>query len=832
MAQTILPPLPSASQALPLFLSEIRPALDQLAAAALACLQTALLSGNQDSPDRATEGGAAYCQPTRHVLHAYQSWLELFLQPKKSEQEWSADDAVQRKQEQQRRRAFTEQTSSVLFARLLLARVLEDKAIGPGFLSHEDFKCWLAALKAASPGEAATSQDAASLPGLYRRIAGLYQHLLPQAVFDWFEPDDVLLDLTLQRLHQFSFKEITCDLPGFIYEALLERAARNRKGHFLTPPAVVEFMLDRAGYSSQAIIGASLLDLSCGSGSFLVHAARRLRLALQSSQTAPSPGECARRYIEQVQTKLVGLEIDPFACYLARLNLFIQLLDDLAFLWHEGENPELGRFAIYHTNSLEMPPSLLASENTTGMSATARLDEAASVKTLRQAFRYILCNPPYINRGIVLQAQRYKEHPFYREVVRGDENFSVLFLRLATYYVACGGTLCFICPLNLLGDESTMRAREMFNRTEDWRVRSITRFYSRTALFPGVLQGVCVVCIDHVPAQPTDTIEIRGGLSIPQAEHHAIQVGYTRVIHNYPARANWSKPWLVHAQPEVYDLWECVRRRSRQDLADLIAGKLETAKGDVRSTWSQPLLASPAHGGCIPLTKGARIEDWGSWSAAAYLDPAAPLSSTAPYYKSCLWVQKRVQRIAHLPYPETVLLLKEVAGLEMQRPLRGTLAWRSAACPFVADETVLVMYTRDPLYETLACAVFGLLTSSLYNFLFSLFSTNAHANMKEILRLPVPMWSEELEQRLATATRAVFSLAKERDDQARRYGTIVDQQQAQAHACELAARRQCLDEQIIEAYGIQPTAWKQLIARGMPWTRGSAIHNIQARDRA
>jgi SAM-dependent methyltransferase len=805
----------------------MRPALDKLAAAALACLQNALLPGNQGLPDRAADAGAAQFHAARRIQNAYRSWLEISLQREKTDQECSANEEARGKQEQQHRRAFIEQTSYVLFARLLLARVLEDKAIGPGFASHDDFKCWLAALKAGSPDDAAASQGAASLPCIYRRIAEVYQHLFPQVVFDWFEPDDVLLDLILQRLHQFNFKEITCDLPGFIYEALLERAARNRKGHFLTPPEIVEFMLDRAGYSSQAIIGESLLDLSCGSGSFLVHAARRLRRELQSALAERSPVERAQRYIEQVRTKLVGLEINPFACYLARLNLFIQLLDDLALLWHEGKAPELERLAIYTTNSLEMPPAPLASDNPTGITETAVLDEAASVKTLRQTFRYILCNPPYINRGIVLQAQRYKEHPFYREVVRGDENFSVLFLRLATYYSARGGTLCFICPLNLLGDESTMRARAMFNCTENWRLRSITRFYSRTALFPGVLQGVCVVCIDHAPAQSTDTIEIRGGSSIPKAEQHAIQVAYTRVTQNYPVQANWSRPWLVHAQPEIYDLWEFVHRRSRQDLSDLIAGKLEVAKGDVRSTWSRPLLAPPSQGGCIPLTKGARIEDWGPWSAAAYLDPAASISPTVPNYKSCLWVQKQVQRIANLIHTETVLLLKEVAGLEMQRPIRGTLAWRSAARPFVTDETVLVMYTHDPLYETLACAVFGLLTSSLYNFLFSLFSTNAHANMKEILRLPVPVWSEELEQRLAASTRAIFSLSSEKYDQERQYGKILDRQRGK----ELAAKRQFLDKQVIEAYGIQRATWKRLIAEGMPWTRGSTIHNIQARDR-
>ncbi len=807
----------SASQALPLFLAEIRPVLNKLADTAHACLQNALLVGDQDQQQ--TEACAAH-----RIRNAYRSWLELFFKQNSGEEK-SANEEAQRKKEQQQQRAFSEQTSYVLFVRLLLARVLEDKAIGPGLASVSDCKCSLAALKAVPEDDAPAMQDAASSPRVYLRVAELYRHLFPQAVFDWFEPDDSLLALVLHQLRQFSFKDITNDLPGFVYEAFIERAARNQKGHFLTSPEIVEFMLDRAGYSSHAIIGESLLDLSCGSGGFLVHAARRLRREIQSALAERSSGERARRYIEQVQTRLVGLEINPFACYLAKLNLFIQVLDDLALLWHEGESPELEQFAIYNTNSLEMPLSLLQRDEPAVIANASAEDEATPVKTLRQSFRYILCNPPYVNRGIILHTQKYGEHAFYREVIRGDENFFVLFLRLATYYAARGGTLCFICPLNLLGDESTMRAREMFNRAQEWSLRSITRFYSRTALFPGVLQGVCVVRIDHTPTQPADTIEIRGGSSLPEAEH-TIQIAYRRVTHNYPAQASWSKPWLVHAQFEVYEIWEFVRQHSQRDLADLIAGKLKTAKGDVRSTWSRPMLVASPLAGTIPLTKGAKIEDWGGWSTAAYLDPAGPISPTVPDHKSCLWAQKRVMRIANLAQPETVLLLKEVAGLEMKRPIRGTLARRSASNPFVADETVLVMYTCDPVYETLACAVFGLLTSSLYNFLFSLFSTNAHANMKEILRLPVPRWSEELEQRLAAATRAILCLSRERYNQERRYGKILDQREK-----ELAGRQQFLDEQIIEAYGIQQASWKHLIAKGVPWARESAIHNVQLRDR-
>ena len=92
------------------------------------------------------------------------------------------------------------------------------------------------------------------------------------------------------------------------------------------PPSVVEFMLDRAGYDTSAIIGESLLDPACGSGSFLVHAARRLKKVLADAMANNSPLERARTFIEQVQTRLVGRRLSYSPCYLAETNLFIQVL--------------------------------------------------------------------------------------------------------------------------------------------------------------------------------------------------------------------------------------------------------------------------------------------------------------------------------------------------------------------------------------------------------------------------------------------------------------------------------------------------------------------------
>lgn len=308
-------------------------------------------------------------------------------------------------------------------------------------------------------------------------------------------------------------------------------------------------------------------------------------------------------------------------------------------------------------------------------------------------------------------------------------------------------------------------------------------------------------------------MEIRGGFSAAEAAQSATLLQSKRVIQNYPARTSWNKPWLVNANPTAYDLWEFALSNSKQDLADLLERKLEVGKGDVRSTWAKPMLHSEqiAHG--LPLTKGKNVTDWGGWSTVAYLNPTAAISPSIKDYTGSRWVQKQIQRIASLTHQETVLFLKEVSGLEMKLPIRGTILQRDKKHPVVADETLLVMYTLEEEYEDLAYAAFGLVTSEIYNFFFSLFSTNAHANFKEILRLPVPNWSPELEQRLANETRNILHIYQKLHQHQEKYGV----EQAQ----HISTSR------VLQATGLPTLRLEESVLRGDITLNGATQYSLE-----
>ena len=150
----------------------------------------------------------------------------------------------------------------------------------------------------------------------------------------------------------------------------IDQVARAKKGHFLTRRELVDLILSEAGYEGRAILGRGLLDPAAGSGSFLVQAARRLRRAIFESEgiiddreAAPAKRlRAAKAYLTYLQRDLAGMEINPFSCYLAELNLYIQALDDVIYVYHHDKAPQ----------SCEMPYRLLLPKKIDGLLLAGR----------------------------------------------------------------------------------------------------------------------------------------------------------------------------------------------------------------------------------------------------------------------------------------------------------------------------------------------------------------------------------------------------------------------------------------------------------------------------
>lgn len=180
--------------------------------------------------------------------------------------------------EEQRREEFALQAAYVVFIRLLLIRICEDKGIFPGrFISDGGLKHWQGDIERYFVFATGNPYDPL-LDMAYANAQNIYAHFFTgRELFNWYRLDRQHFIMALHRLSHFNFEGVDSDIIGTIYNTYVNRKEKREKGQYYTPPAIVNYILDAVGYNGTAIIGSNkrLIDPACGSGSFLVAAAKR-----------------------------------------------------------------------------------------------------------------------------------------------------------------------------------------------------------------------------------------------------------------------------------------------------------------------------------------------------------------------------------------------------------------------------------------------------------------------------------------------------------------------------------------------------------------------------
>lgn len=154
------------------------------------------------------------------------------------------------------------------------------------------------------------------------------------------------------------YRNLGAEELGSIYESLLEyvphwdsasgrysldlATGNNRKttGAYYTPTSLIESLLDtaldpvldRAGKAEDpeaALLALRVCDPSCGSGHFLVAAARRIakRIAvLRSGDPEPPPGEVRAAMTDVVAQCIYGVDVSALAVELAKVSLWMETM--------------------------------------------------------------------------------------------------------------------------------------------------------------------------------------------------------------------------------------------------------------------------------------------------------------------------------------------------------------------------------------------------------------------------------------------------------------------------------------------------------------------------
>src|SRR3989344_3361594 len=133
-------------------------------------------------------------------------------------------------------------------------------------------------------------------------------------------------------IKKYNFVNVRNEIFGYIYENYLKELYEDtKKGQYFTDPDVVNFMLKQIGYNPENIKKRldnkpeknyiSIIDPSCGSGTFLYSAVNQIIDAV------PNGSENSSKKIEElVNNNVFGLDIEEFPLYLAEMNILMRML--------------------------------------------------------------------------------------------------------------------------------------------------------------------------------------------------------------------------------------------------------------------------------------------------------------------------------------------------------------------------------------------------------------------------------------------------------------------------------------------------------------------------
>ena len=185
------------------------------------------------------------------------------------------------------------------------------------------------------------------------------------------------------------FGNLGAEELGSVYESLLELIPRydaeqlsytlqtlpgnERKetGSYYTPTSLVECLLDSAldplldeacahGTAEErvaALLGLTVCDPACGSGHFLVAAARRIakRIAAEETGDPEPPDAVVRTALRRVVGRCIyGVDVNPMAAELAKVSLWLEALEPGKPLSYLDQNIRVGN------SLLGVTPALLA----------------------------------------------------------------------------------------------------------------------------------------------------------------------------------------------------------------------------------------------------------------------------------------------------------------------------------------------------------------------------------------------------------------------------------------------------------------------------------------
>ncbi len=299
-------------------------------------------------------------------------------------------------------------------------------------------------------------------------------------------------------------------LMGCLYTALIPKDMRSRYGVYYTPPALSKHLIHMTEQAGADWRQATVLDPACGGGAFLAPVARRMLDSLKDL----SP----EARVEHLSFNLAGMEIDPFAAWLAQVFLEIVVREICPEV--EDKLPKI-----------------------------VRVRDTLQDESIQTRFDVVIGNPPY-GRVRLSKVDRGR----FKRSLYGHANLYGLFTDQALSLVREGGYVAYVTPTSFLSGQYFKNLRKLLARKAP--PVSLDFIAARSNVFENVLQETMlavyrcgekrtrgmVQVLDVIDSAQLNIIPV-GEFSLPPAPsgpwfvpRSKDQAGFARCADNMPAR--------------------------------------------------------------------------------------------------------------------------------------------------------------------------------------------------------------------------------------------------------------------------------------------------------
>jgi hypothetical protein len=467
-------------------------------------------------------------------------------------------------------------------------------------------------------------------------------------------------------------------LAGQIYTTLLPDSIRKALGAFYTTPPLVERLLALVTDNGFDWRHGRITDPACGGAAFLASVAPKM--------LAGAGGTAPLAALEDLESRLLGTEVDEFAAWMSMVLLDVTLLEVCVAAKRPLKPLVMAR------DALQMSGADLGQ------------------------FDLVVGNPPY-GKVTLTAAQRLR----FKESLFGHANLYGLFTELAVRLAKPGGLIAYVTPTSFLGGEYFKNLRKLL--ASQAPLRSLDFVRDREGVFDGVLQETMLAVFVRRSSSSPPPVKVNL-LHVAEVTEPLVVEPVAQV----PLTASGGGPWLLPRAPEQAPL---IRRFTTMPHR---LGDYHFAVSTGQLVWNRhkEQLRAQCEPGCHPIIWAEAVSAEGKFQFQAARRMHLPYLKVRPGQD---WLINQ----------EPCLLVQRTTAKEQRRRLMAAVIPNSFVLEypgFVVENHLNMIYceTRRPRVALVTLA--ALLNSATLDQVFRCVNGSVAVSAYELNSLPLPAPSQ------------------------------------------------------------------------------------------